>query len=193
MLYTIQEAAKKLNVSKQSIYNKLKLPEFNGMVLVKQGKSMLDEDTVNLLSKSLKLKTKLTDSFTDDTNTMHKEATESQQNQSNVEASQANLKLNQAMLNALTEQLKEKDKQIVSLNEILAVMTENIAELIKSNQHSQLTIQEKDSKLQELLLLDQEKPEQMQEETIPVKNDEPEEVFDLTPKKKGFFQRIFKK
>lgn len=48
MLYDVEEVASKLNVSKQTIYSKLKLKMFKDKVLIKQGKSYIDDDLFNL-------------------------------------------------------------------------------------------------------------------------------------------------
>jgi len=55
MNYTVDETANKLNVSKQAIYNKIKLDEFKNKITKKHGKTYIDEAIVTLIKDSLKL------------------------------------------------------------------------------------------------------------------------------------------
>ena len=56
VLRTVEEVAIQLDVSKTTIYNKLKLNEYKELIIKKQGKSMVDDDLFNLIKDSLKVK-----------------------------------------------------------------------------------------------------------------------------------------
>ena len=55
MIYTVEEAAIKLNVAKQSIYTKLRLPEFKDNIIKKHGKSYVDDNLLIMIKDRLKV------------------------------------------------------------------------------------------------------------------------------------------
>lgn len=55
MLYDVEPAAGKLNVSKMTIYNKIKLNELKNEVVNKQGKTYISQKLLKLIQDSLKL------------------------------------------------------------------------------------------------------------------------------------------
>ena len=134
MLYTVQQVASKLNVSKVTIYNKVKLNEFKDKIVIKQGQAMITEDLLNLIKDTLKL----TNSFNTNENTSTsgeaQEATEEPQSADDITIDDSVVNMNKELLNALLDQLKEKDKQIEELNERL----KQEQELNKNNQVLQL-------------------------------------------------------
>lgn len=112
MLYDVEQVASQLNVSKQTIYSKLKLKEYKGKVLIKQGKSYVDDDLFNLIKDTLKVKSNLNTNENIDIPIETK-------NTENIMADDALLNLNKDLINALLEQLKEKDLQIHELHKLI--------------------------------------------------------------------------
>jgi hypothetical protein len=117
MIYTVEETAIKLNVSKQAIYNKLKLNEYKDKVLIKQGQKYVDDDLFNLIKDNLKFKNNLNSD-----NIIHPtiEDEKAQDSISNDDL----FKLNKELIDTLHEQLKIKDMQIQNLNDRLATEQE---------------------------------------------------------------------
>lgn len=142
MLRSIEEVAIQLGVSKTSIYNKLKLKEYKSRVVKKHGKSMVDDELLNLIQDGLKLKSKV-------------------ENQKNEKSAKQEIAIdedglfnfNQELIRNLIEQLKEKDKQI----EELINLNKNNQVLLKQQQDKEINqklledhFQEVDKKLIEL-------------------------------------------
>ena len=142
MLRSIEEVAIQLGVSKTSIYNKLKLKEYKSRVVKKHGKSMVDDELVNLIQDGLKLKSKV-------------------ENKKNEKSAKQEIAIdedglfnfNQELIRNLIEQLKEKDKQI----EELINLNKNKQVLIKQQQDNEVNqklledhFQEVDKKLMDL-------------------------------------------
>ena len=154
MLRTVEDVAIQLEVSKTTIYNKLKLNEYKNLIIKKQGKSMIDDTLFNLIKDSLKLKIKVeNDGFKNDSNE------EISMDEDNL------LNLNKELISNLLAQLKEKDKQIAELHKLI----ENSQVLLKEEQkksEAQLYLaehfEEVDNKLQDL----REKMEQKRTEKI---------------------------
>ena len=61
MLYTVEQVANKLNVSKVTIYNKLKLNQFKDKIVISQGQTMIDDNLLSLLKQSIKFTVKFID------------------------------------------------------------------------------------------------------------------------------------
>jgi predicted transcriptional regulator len=109
-LYSVGDAAKKLNTTRTTIYNKLKQDEFASLVVTEKGQTMLTEDLINLISESLRPKT----------------SNETEQ-KSNLEETLAKV------IETLTNQLAEKDKVIGDLLRL----TENQQKLLGNAQLQQ--------------------------------------------------------
>jgi len=146
MLYDVDQAASKLNVSKQSIYNKLKLKEYKEYIIRKSGKTYIDDDLLNLIKDNLKFKS-----------TIENEKMEKPAKQEDSTDTTDLLNLNKDLFNALMNQLKEqakqletKDVQIKDLNDRLAAEQE----LTKNRQV--LELKQQDNKLLEEVAADQE-------------------------------------
>jgi Fe2+ transport system protein B len=105
MLYDVEQTAIKLNVSKMTIYNKIKLKEYRDKVIKKAGKTYIDEVLLNLIKDSIKSK-----------NNVEISAVEEQYNQDIPIDDIDSLNLNKDLVNALLEQLRVKDEQIQELN-----------------------------------------------------------------------------
>ena len=163
MLRTVEDVAIQLEVSKTTIYNKLKLNEYKNLIIKKQGKSMIDDTLLNLIKDSLKLKIKVeNDGFKNDSNE------EISMDEDNL------LNLNKELISNLLAQLKEKDKQIAELHKLI----ENSQILLKEEQkksESQLYLaehfEEVDQKLQDLR----------------------EKMIEKSSEKKGLLRKIFNK
>ena len=163
MLRTVEDVAIQLEVSKTTLYNKLKLNEYKNLIIKKQGKSMIDDTLFNLIKDSLKLKIKVeNDGFKNDSNE------EISMDEDNL------LNLNKELISNLLAQLKEKDKQIAELHKLI----ENSQILLKEEQkksESQLYLaehfEEVDQKLQDLR----------------------EKMIEKSSEKKGLLRKIFNK
>lgn len=132
MLYSVEDVAIKLNVSKVTIYNKLKLKEYKDKVIKKAGKAYIDDDLLNLIKDSLKSKTDIDSNNIQDT-TKEEIATS--------EADLLNLNKDfiyslQSEIEFLRQQIQEKDKQLNAKDELL----KNMQILIKQGQDKQENI-----------------------------------------------------
>lgn len=126
-MYTVEEAATKLNVSKVTIYSKLKI--YSDMVIIKQGKRYIDEELLNLIKDTLKSKNDLN----------YDENSSEFENSENVDVSNDSeylTNLNSELISTLIEQLKEKDKQI----DHLMKLNENNQVLLKEQQSKDLKL-----------------------------------------------------
>ena len=119
VLRTVEEVAIQLNVSKTTIYNKLKLNEYKELIIKKQGKSMVDDDLFNLIKESLKVKTEV-----------ENEEIENDVNQELAMDEDGLFNLNKELIRNLLDQLKEKDRQIAELHKLI----ENSQVLLKEEQ-----------------------------------------------------------
>lgn len=142
MLRTVEETSKELNVSKTAIYNKLKLKEFKDKIVKKQGVSMVDDTLFNLIKDSLKFK-----------QTVETEETNNTENPEIAMDEDSLMNLNRELIHNLLDQLKEKDKQISELHNLI----QNSQVLLKEEKHkaeNQLYLQdhfqEVDTKLQDI-------------------------------------------
>jgi len=177
MIYTVEEVAIKLKTSKQTIYNKLKLKEYKDKTLMRQGKTMIDEELLKLIQNNLNITNKF--------NTNENEISiEKLQKTDDIVLEDNILKLNQDLTNALIEQLKDiklqlnvKDAQINNLNERL----KQEQELNKNNQVLQLRQPQETKQLEEHFAI-------IDEKLINIR-----EQMDIKETQKGFFNRIFKK
>lgn len=126
-MYTVEEAATKLNVSKVTIYSKLKI--YSDMVIIKQGKRYIDEELLNLIKDTLKSKNDLN----------YDENSSEFENSENVDVSNDSeylTNLNSELISTLIEQLKVKDKQI----DHLMKLNENNQVLLKEQQSKDLKL-----------------------------------------------------
>lgn len=105
MLYDVEQVANKLNISKMTVYNKIKLKEHKDKVIKKAGKTYIDEVLLKLIKDSLKIKSGI-----------ESDNIEGQESDEISMDKEDSLNLNKDLFNALLEQLKEKDNQIKELN-----------------------------------------------------------------------------
>jgi hypothetical protein len=169
MLYDVDQVANKLNVSKVTIYNKLKLKELKDNVITKAGKKYLDEDLFNLIKDSLKDKNEIKSNNIDEP--INQEASVDKEDL---------LNLNKDLFNTLIEQLKEKDIQIHELNNRLS----QEQELTKNMQILQLRQPPQDIKALEEHFKDLDNKLLNIRERMEQKKDQ---------EQKGIFKKLFKK
>lgn len=175
MLKTIEQVAIQLNVSKATIYKKIKLDCFKDDVVMKLGIAMLDDETITLIETDIKSKR----NYKPNKNTEPPEDTEETEKLDDTILSEEYLRLNKDYIEQLKEQIREKDVQLANFD--LRMKAEQ--ELNKNNQ-----ILLKDKPTQNILLLE----EHFQD--LDTKLEEVKEnMIQRKEQQKGFFSKIFKK
>jgi len=149
MLFTVEQASFQLNVSKATVYSKLKQNKFKGKTVMEQGQTMLNEALINQIKLELKVtKREPQETATDKVNT----------EDSNSE--QTVLRLNNKLYNALLEQLEKKDVLLLELNERLnqaQKLIENGQTLLQKPQQDLKLLEEHNKEVDEKLMSMQEK------------------------------------
>lgn len=167
LVFTVEEVSEQLNVSKVTIYAKLK--KFNNMVVIKQGKKYIDTELFNLIKNDLKSKDT-------DNNNLNSDINNNTLNDEVATDTDDLININKDLINALLEQLKEKDKQISELHKLI----ENNQVLLKHDKEvNQLQLEEHFNEFNLKLNDVKNKMEQRKEEQ-------------LQEQKKGFFKKFFK-
>jgi len=177
MIYTVLQAASKLKVSKQSMYAKLKLTQYKDKVMMKQGQTVITEELFKLIENDMILNNKFTDINTDKDTT---ETPQQPQMLEDITFDEDTVKLNQELVNALLQQLKEKDKQLENYSE-------RMKQLIELNKNSQILLKDKP---QENILLLEEHFQDLDTKLEEVKENMRQRK-DLQ-KSKGFFNKLFR-
>lgn len=173
MLYTVAEVNKITNLSKVSIYKKLKLKEFEGHVSKSDGVTYIDDEGLTLIKDSLKLNESVKKDLNDDDVEENAEL--------EISTDKDDLIVNKELINALIEQLKAKDIQIQELNDRLKQEQElhqNTQVLLKNHQMPGIDV---------FLLEDHIKEFEDRLSEIKVNMEQRKE----TPK--GIFKKLFKK
>lgn len=165
-MYTVEEVSEQLNVSKVTIYSKLK--KFDDMVVLKQGKKYITNDLLNLIKNDLKLKDT-------DNNNLNIDKDINSLNDEIATDTEDIVNLNKDLINALIGQLKEKDKQIEKLHGLI----ENNQVLLKQEKEINQLQLEDHIKAVEVKLNNAKANMEMRKES------------QKSEKKKGFFQRFF--
>lgn len=111
MLYTVAEISELTNLSKVSVYKRLKLKEFEQHIQKMQGVTYLTEEGLKLIQSDLKVNI-------DSSNELNNKEIEQEPSADNTEIKE-DLNINKELINTLLEQLKEKDMQIKDLNDRL--------------------------------------------------------------------------
>ena len=184
MSYTIAEVSKLINLSKVSIYRKLKLKEVKEHTSKKQGITYIDEEGFNLIKYGIK-------------NEKDEFKYTLKQNPISSEIA-IDVNLNKEMINLLKDQLKEKDKQLTEkdlhFNNQLNVkdlqinnLNERLKQSLELNRNSQVLL--KDKPHEDILLLE-EHFQNLDDKLEEVKN----KMLDRKEQqeKKSFLTRIFK-
>lgn len=168
MLYSVSEISNLINLSKVSIYKKLKLKEIEPHITKLQGVTYVNEVGFNLLKESLNLNEKIKTNL-NNKNINVEIATDLVDFKEDLTS--LNL-LKDDYIETLKKQIEEKDNQIQKLHKLI----ENNQILLKQEKEVNLLQLEQHLKDVDLKLNDvKEKMEQRKQE-----------------KKKGFFKRIFK-
>lgn len=169
-MYSVEEVADKLNVSKVTVYAKLK--KYSDRVVLKQGKKYVTDELLSLIKKDLRIKDIEDESINND---KHKESANDEIAIDREEL----INLNKDLINTLIEQLEVKDKQLEEKDR-------QITELHKLIENSQVLLKKKDD----------ENPFMLQERfnNLECKLYEVKEKMDHRKegKKVRFFSRIFK-
>lgn len=164
-MFTVDEVAEKLGVSKVTIYAKLK--KFEDKVAIVQGKKGITDELFNLIKDDLKVKGI-------DNEPPNKDNNSNARNDDISMGEDELSSLNKELINALLKQLEEKDKQIAELHKLI----ENNQVLLKQEKEvNQLQLQEHFKELDVKLNDVREKMDQRKEQD----------------EKKGFFKRRAKK
>ena len=117
MLYDVSQVSIKLNVSKQSIYSKLKLKPYKDKIIRKAGKTYIDEDLFNLIKDTFKVESNFKRRLKVDETAVCEKSED-------IRLENDSFNLNQELIHTLIEQLKIKDTQIQELNDRLAAEQE---------------------------------------------------------------------
>ena len=136
-MFTVEEVAMDLSVSKVTVYNKLE--KYESKVVLKQGKKYITEDLLNLIKEELKVKREVKN--------QENEKCVNQEIAVNREVSfKLNESLNADLIEILKEQLREKDIQ-------LREKDKQIQELINLNKNNQVLLkQQQDKEINQLKL-----------------------------------------
>jgi len=193
MLYDVEQIAKLTKVSKVTIYRKFKLNEVKPFIIIKQGKSYVDEHGYHVITQLLNVITCETDKINSkgiepeislDKQELSHEVTSNNsvitELKSEIEFLQSLLEnhASKSEIEFLHNQLKEKDKQLESKDKLLENM--QILQLRQPQQQNILALEEHFQDLDNKLL---DIKEQMSIRKEKNKNQE----------HKGIFSKIFKK
>jgi len=136
-MFTVEEVAEQLSVSKVTIYAKLK--KFDDRVVLKQGKKYITEELLSLIKQDLKVKEVENNRLNNDDT---KEYTDSEIASDRDDLINLNKELIKALMEQLDskdKQLEEKDKQITELHKLI----ENSQVLLRQEkQANQLQLEE---------------------------------------------------
>lgn len=175
MNYTVGETATKLNVSKQAIYNKIKLDEFKNLITKKRGKTYIDENLLNLIKDDLML------------NVNYKEKSQMNNETATDTIELDSLKYNSTLIDALLNQLKVKDLQIQEKDLHIRELDSIVNQEQELNKNNQILLKNKPQ--QDIFLL-KEHFQELDQKLEEVKNkmsDRKEQN-----EKKSLFSKIFK-
>lgn len=139
MFYTVAQVSELTNLSKVSIYNRLKSTKFKNYISKKQGITYINEDGLNLIKEDLIFKP---DQFKDIKKEIDKQLKQDTPRQVNTKIKEDLLKDNKDLINALLEQLKEKDIQIKEKDKQIAEKDTQILGLQKLIENSQVLLRE---------------------------------------------------
>ena len=118
-MYTVEEVATELGVSKVTIYSKLK--KFQDEVVVKQGKKYVTEKLFKLIKDDLNVKRN--ENLEDIKVSINGSIVEDNDDLSNLS------ELNQSLINTVIDQIKEKDLQLKTKDDQIKAKDEQINSL----------------------------------------------------------------
>ena len=178
-MFTVDEVASNLRVSKVTIYKKLK--KYETKVVLKQGKKYITEDLFNLIKKDLNVKNEVKNEVKREENINYLNQEISMDTDISFKLNkELNLKLNLDLVDILKEQLKEKDIQLKEKDK-------QIQELINLNKNNQVLLkQQQDKEINQFKLEDHFK--EVDEKLLDLKN-----KMELKRKKEKSIFNFFKK
>jgi len=170
MLRTVEEVAITLDVSRATIYNKLKNKSYKNKTTIKQGKTMIDEDLLNLIKLELSITNR------------HNNYIKKEQPKVDTPITEDDfVKLNQELVKSLIEQLADTKSLLKDANLLIKEK-----DAIITNQLNESNIRLKDQ--QELTRNGQ----VLQSQNIKY-IELTEKIREKTIVKKGFMSKLFKK
>lgn len=177
MLYTVAEVSRITNISKVSIYKKLKLKGIEGHISKEAGITYIDEVGLKLITDSLKVN----EEVKEDLNQKDIKEPASEETATDTE----DLTINKELVNTLIEQLKAKDIQIQALNERLQQEQE-------LHKNTQVLLQQEKFKPQQDLLQLEEHLKEFDNRIVEIREKLEQRQESQETKGKGFLKRIFK-
>lgn len=163
MLYTVAEVSKLTNLSKVSIYKKLKLKELEGHITKEAGITYIDDAALKFITDGLKFNEEFKDNNTENSS------------DDEIPTSFEDLTINKELVKTLIDQLKSKDEQINDLHKLL--------------ENSQVLLKNEQDKPKEDLLLLEEHLKEFDDRLMNIK----ERMEKRKEEPKSIFQRIFNK
>lgn len=131
IMYDVTQIAKALNVSKVTIYSKLKLEEVKPYITVKNGKSFVNEEGLEVIRQTLKYTP--ADSDTSEENDISVTLEEVETLKENfIDSLKSQLDSLNSQLEFLKSQLQNKDEQLQNKDELLR----NMQVLLKQDQEN---------------------------------------------------------
>jgi hypothetical protein len=187
MFYTVAQVSELTNLSKVSIYNRLKTKEFKKHMTKKQGITYIDEDGLNLIKDDLIFKD---DQFKGIEEEPQQQAYREDSKQDNTTLEEDLLKQNKDLINALLKQLEEKDIQLKEKDKQISEKDIQIMGLQKLIENSQVLLREEQQQNNNQLQLEEHiKQLDNRLDDVREKMDQRKEENE----KKGFFKRRAKK
>lgn len=171
MLYTVAEVSKLTNLSKVSIYKKLKLKELENHVTKEAGITYVDDTALKFITDGLKFN----EEFKQDDKEEFKDSDTENISNDEIPTSFDDLTINRELVKTLIDQLKAKDDQINDLHKLL--------------ENSQVLLKNEQDKPKEDLLLLEEHLKEFDDRLMNIK----ERMEKRKEEPKSIFQRIFHK
>lgn len=136
-MFTVEEVAEQLSVSKVTIYAKLK--KFDDRVVLKQGKKYITEELLSLIKQDLKVKEVENNSLNNDDTKEYVDSEIASDRDDLINLNKELIKTLIEQLDSKDRQLEEKDKQITELHKLI----ENSQVLLRQEkQANQLQLEE---------------------------------------------------
>ena len=116
-MFTVEEVAEQLSVSKVTIYAKLK--KFDDRVVLKQGKKYITEELLSLIKQDLKVKEVENNSLNNDNANEYLNSEIARDRDDLINLNKGLIKALIEQLDSKDRQLEEKDKQITELHKLI--------------------------------------------------------------------------
>jgi hypothetical protein len=193
MLYTVQQVADKLGVSKVTVYAKLKLTEFKDKTTIKDGKTYIDEELSKLIKNSISVKQEVKEAVKQEVKLKEIDRLDNDttidiaidKDQLTV-VSKAHLSALQDTIELLKQQLREKDIQIEKqFNEL----NDRLQQEQELHQNTQVLYKQEQEKPKQDLLLLEEHFREVDSKLMEVKGQLEQRQ---ESQSKGFFKKFFK-